>query len=93
MADEGVELSAAAQERVAAAVRSAVERELASGAAAARPGLARAGFSRGWWFSRHYATQNEEQLNQLLGELPSMGDEQYAKFATRLAELKQIARS
>lgn len=83
------ELPPEARERVSAALKSALEREVAAGAIGA--GAAQANiFSRGWVFSRLTPTL-EGHLAKTLPEIGTMSEADFTKFANRLSELRSKA--
>jgi hypothetical protein len=81
-----------ARSRVEAALKEALDREVVSGNLG---GPAAAGniFSRGWIFSRLTPTAMDTRIIRELPGLAKMGPDEFATFASRLAEMKRQGES
>ena len=77
-------LAPAARARVEAALKEAVERELASGPTA----LAEKEFSKGWFFSRSRPTTKTELEMSVIQQAATLDDKAFTAFANRLRALK-----
>lgn len=79
-------LAPEARVRVESALKEALEREVVAGGLTGGAAAANI-FSRGWIFSRLTPTATDEFV-RVLPEMSKMSEDEFAKFATRLSELK-----